>query len=211
VREPGPTQAWTLSGDIAEAIESVDNLRDSVERNPEAARAAALRVLALLPPPSAPGSAGARGGLAPRQKEKVERFVRKHLARPLTVIELAEQVPFSASHFSRVFKESFGASPHVYLTRLRLEFARRLMLTTDDSLSRIAQECGLGDHAHLSKLFRRELGETPSSWRRRNHSEAQRKPHIDTGPPDRAQNRLSVAERPSFHAVSTGDSAHPGV
>jgi len=47
------------------------------------------------------------------------------------------------------------------------------MLTTEDPLSQIALACGLADQAHLSKLFRRAVGETPSAWRRRNLTDAQ--------------------------------------
>ena len=61
----------------------------------------------------------------------------------------------------------------MYIVRLRLELAQRLMLTTEDSLSQIALACGLADQAHLSKLFGRLVGETPSAWRRRNLSDAQ--------------------------------------
>ena len=70
------------------------------------------------------------------------------------VENLARQVSLSASHFSRAFKTSFGTTPHMYIIRLRLELAQRLMLTTQDSLSQIALLCGLADQAHLSKVFR---------------------------------------------------------
>jgi AraC family transcriptional regulator len=77
------------------------------------------------------------------------------------------------SHFCRAFKESFGTTPHMQIIRLRLELAQRLMLTTAEPLSQIALACGLADQAHLSKLFRREVGETPRSWCRRNLTDAQ--------------------------------------
>ena len=40
------------------------------------------------------------------------------------------------------------------------------MLSTDAPLSEIALDCGLADQAHLSRLFRRIVGETPRAWRR---------------------------------------------
>ena len=95
----------------------------------------------------------------------------------MRVKDLAEQVSLSVSHFCRAFKESFGASPHLHLTRSRVERAQCLMLTTDDPLTQIALACGMADQAHLSKLFRREVGEPPNAWRRRNRTgaEAQRR------------------------------------
>ncbi len=114
-----------------------------------------------------------RGGLAPWQKRKVDRYLREHLERWVRVDKLAEEVSLSVSHFGRAFKESFGDTPHTYIIRLRLELAQKLMLTTDLPLSLIAPACGFADQAHLSRHFRRRLAETPSVWRRRNLTENQ--------------------------------------
>jgi len=156
----------------AEAVTLLDDVRRAMERNPQTARAVALRLVTLLTPPAPAQSAGARGGLAPWQKRKVDRYLRDNLERPLRVDELAAQVQLSVSHFCRAFKESFGTTPHMYIVRLRLELAQQLMLTTEDPLSQIALACGLADQAHFSRLFRRGVGETPSAWRRRNLTEA---------------------------------------
>jgi transcriptional regulator GlxA family with amidase domain len=111
--------------------------------------------------------------LAPWQKRKVDRYLKQHLEDRLRVEDLAQQVSLSVSHFCRAFKASFGTTPHTHITRLRVELAQRLMLTTEDPLSQIALACGMADQAHLSKLFRRGVGETPTDWRRRNLTEAQ--------------------------------------
>lgn len=95
------------------------------------------------------------------------------LDRPVRLNTVAEQVALSVSYFSRAFKETFGTTPHMHMLRLRLDRAQQLMLTTEDPLSQIALACGLADQAHLSKLFRRVVGETPSAWRRRNLTDAQ--------------------------------------
>jgi AraC family transcriptional regulator len=155
------------------AEDLLEDVRRAMDLNPEAAHAAALRLVTHLTVPAE--AAGARGGLAPWQQHKVDRYLRKHLDRPLSVETLAGQVPLSVSHFCRAFKASFGTTPHMYLIRLRLELARHLMLTTEDPLTHIALACGLANQAHLSKLFRRWAGETPSAWRRRNLTDAQAK------------------------------------
>jgi AraC-like DNA-binding protein len=160
------------AGFSSEAIEILDDVRRAMERNPDGAHAAALRLVTFLTPAA---SAGTRGGLAPWQKRKVERHLGEHLAQTLYVEELASQVSLSVSHFCRAFKESFGATPHRHIVELRLELARRLMLTTEEPLSQIALDCGMADQAHLSKLFRRGVGESPGAWRRRclNDAEAE--------------------------------------
>ncbi|MFE0753037.1 helix-turn-helix domain-containing protein [Inquilinus sp. NPDC058860] len=153
-------------GPAETAAALIEDVRRGLVRNPEAARAAAVRLVTLLTLSRA--AEGTRGGLAPWQKRRVDRYLRRSLHRPLRIGELAEQAALSTSHFARAFKDSFGTTPHGYIIRLRLERARRLMLTTRDPLSQIALACGLASQSHLSKLFRRWFGETPSAWRRRN-------------------------------------------
>lgn len=157
-------------GSFAEAAGVLEDVRRAIECNMEDARAAALRLVTLLTPPP---SRGRRGGLAPWQELKIERYIRARLEHPLPVKELAQHIPLSVSHFCRAFKDSYGSTPHARITQLRVELAQRLLLTTSEPLSHIALACGLADQAHLSKLFRRCMGETPTSWRRRNLTEAQ--------------------------------------
>jgi AraC family transcriptional regulator len=171
---PHPSSfARGYDGFVAEAAGILDDVRPTMERNPECARAAALRLGTFLTPSAALGSPGVRGGLAPWQKRKVDRYLREHVECTLYVEEIANQVSLSVSHFSRTFKESFGTTPHMHVIRLRLELAQRMMLTTKEPLSHIALACGLADQSHLSKLFRSKLSETPGAWRRRNLSDAQ--------------------------------------
>ena len=156
-----------------EAAEILDAVRAEMERSPEAARVAALRLVMLLTSGAGPESAGARGGLASWQKRKLDSYLRENLDRPLRIKHLAQQVSLSVRHFCRAFKESFGTTPHMRVIRLRLELAQELMSTTQDPLSDIALACGLADQAHFSKLFRRWMGETPNAWRRQNFTDAQ--------------------------------------
>ena len=165
------SSSWIAS--FADAARILDEVRSAMEQNPEGARAAALRLVAFLTAPAEANAACARGGLAPWQKRKVDRFLKEHLERPVQLSELAEQVLLSVSHFCRAFKETFGDTPHAYIVGLRLELAQELMLATEDPLSQIALACGLSDQAHLSKLFRRVMGETPNAWRRRNLTDDQ--------------------------------------
>ena len=167
--------AWSKESgeDGGSAEELLNDVRWAMERNPEVARAAVLQLVTFLTPAATVVPAAARGGLAPWQKRKADRYLREHLDRPVRLKAVAEQVALSVSHFSRAFKESFGTTPHMHMVRLRVELAQRLMLTTEDPLSQIALACGLADQAHLSKLFRRLVGETPNAWRRRNLTDAQ--------------------------------------
>ena len=177
-------------------------------RDPEAARAGAVRLVALLNSRAAGDPPCLRGGLAPWQQRTVDRYMRQRLDSPLRVRELAEQVSLSVSHFCRAFKESFGTTPHFHLTRLRLEQAQHLMLMTAEPLSQIALACGMADQAHLSKLFRRTAGETPTCWRRRNLTAA----HAAAGGCQRAKQPpmpANARDEPSFHPALAGNAREP--
>lgn len=104
--------------------------------------------------------------LAQWQTRKLERYIEQNLTEPLLVGELAEQVGLSASHFSRLFRNSFGVSPYHYVIRSRVDRAKRALQLSDARLSEIALDCGLADQSHLTRVFKRFTGITPSRWRR---------------------------------------------
>ena len=107
-----------------------------------------------------------RGGLAPWQARVLKTHIETHLDVSLRTKELANLVKLSSFHFCRVFRVSFGNSPHGYVTRRRIERAQGLILTTRLPLGQIAVDCGFADQAHFTKLFRRLTGESPGEWRR---------------------------------------------
>ncbi len=106
------------------------------------------------------------GGLAAWQIRKVTHFVDANLATPIRNDDLAALTRLTPSHFGRAFRNSVGECPHEFVIRRRLERAQELMLSTDANLSDIALACGLADQSHLTRLFKRLVGESPRAWRR---------------------------------------------
>jgi AraC family transcriptional regulator len=84
----------------------------------------------------------------------------------LSVSSLARSVHQSESHFGRIFKQETGLSPMEYLTRVRLDKARRLLSRTDKRVSQVALECGFASGAHFSSVFRKSTGIRPKDFRR---------------------------------------------
>jgi AraC family transcriptional regulator len=107
-----------------------------------------------------------RGGLPAWQTRRVIAHVEANLSRRIPVQELAQLLGFSASHFCRAFKCTFGASPRDYVLRRRIEVAQGLMLTTSEPISSIAVRCGMCDQPHFTRSFHRIVGQTPYTWRR---------------------------------------------
>jgi AraC-like DNA-binding protein len=110
--------------------------------------------------------AAIRGRLAKWQARRVLTYVETNLDARLKVPEIARSVHLSCSHFSRAFKRTFGMTVHAWVMRRRIEIAKGMMLSTPHTLSEIALRCGLSDQSHLTRWFRRVVGETPGSWRR---------------------------------------------
>ena len=84
----------------------------------------------------------------------------------LSLQALANESGYSRVHFVRMFRAATGYSPHSYLLNLRLERARELMKNPSTSLIDIALDCGFSSHSHMSRLFHKSVGVTPSAYRR---------------------------------------------
>jgi len=108
----------------------------------------------------------ALGGLTTWQIHRVSTFVDEHLEQPIRVEDMGQVLRLSVTYFRRAFRRSFGETPHAYLIRRRVDWARHLMLTSDMALSEVAQACGFADQAHLCSKFRQYVGASPASWRR---------------------------------------------
>lgn len=106
------------------------------------------------------------GGLAPWQTIRVRNYVESTLSGSITVACLAGIAKLSTSHFARAFRASFGVTPAAYVVARRVERAKLMMLVTTESLCRISLDCGFTDQSHLSRVFHREVGQSPSQWRR---------------------------------------------
>ena len=164
------TPVLPRAGELAmKAGKLLDDVRTALDQDLGAAIRATAKLAALLGgdrgvmPPAVP----AHGGLAPWQQRKVRDHIAGHLETSISVVDLAKLVSFSAGHFCRAFKESFGDTPHAYIIRMRLERAQELMLASRDPLCQIALACGHSDQAHFTRRFRQQMGETPNAWRRR--------------------------------------------
>ena len=107
------------------------------------------------------------GGLPPRQLGRIVDYIDSYLERDIKLADLAELLSMSPFHFSRLFKQSTGLSPHQYLLQQRVERAKQLLRNTDRLIADIALECGFSSHSHLSRKFRQFTGMTPKAYRTR--------------------------------------------
>lgn len=107
-----------------------------------------------------------RGALSPAQKTRVVEVVQQRLAEDLRLEELASVAGISRFHFLRLFKNTFGMTPHGFILNQRVDAARQLLETTSLPIADIAHAAGFSSQSHLSTAMKRLLGMTPGSWRR---------------------------------------------
>jgi AraC family transcriptional regulator len=92
--------------------------------------------------------------------------IHAHYALPLTVTAMAATAQLNSQHFLRMFRDCFGATPHQYLTEVRLDAARQLLTATAEPVSAICRQTGFESCSSFSGLFRTRYGASPTSWRR---------------------------------------------
>lgn len=81
------------------------------------------------------------------------------------VEELSEQLGVTKSHLVRAFKQALGVPPGKYLTNVRIEAVKTLLLTDEYNLEMIAGLTGFSGANYLCRVFKREVGLSPAAWR----------------------------------------------
>jgi AraC family transcriptional regulator len=92
-------------------------------------------------------------------------YIHTHLNQHLTLHEIAAVEYLTPFHFSRLFKQLYGVSPHQYVIRKRVEKAAELLRNPRLSISDVALEAGFTDHSHLTRHFKRLMGKSPRAAR----------------------------------------------
>lgn len=104
--------------------------------------------------------------LAPALAKRLARIIEETLETSCKVSDLADRAGLSRSHFSRAFSNTFGIAPRPYIVSRRVARARTMLTDTDMSATEIAMRCGFANPSHLTTAFRKELGLTPTDYRR---------------------------------------------
>jgi AraC family transcriptional regulator len=87
------------------------------------------------------------------------------LPNPITLQTLAASAALSPLRFLRLFTKVVGATPHAYISERRVQRARQLLRTSDESLATIALDCGFAHQSHMGAAFKAQLGLTPLVYR----------------------------------------------
>lgn len=94
------------------------------------------------------------------------RWLEKHFSETISMAKLAEQAGLSTTHLNRQFKQLLRMSPTRFLHAMRIDKARMLLETTEQSLSEIALSTGYWDQSHFTRYFTKLTGVSPRRYRR---------------------------------------------
>lgn len=94
------------------------------------------------------------------------RFIRETACDGIAVTDVLKAVAVSRSALERRMRAALGRSPNEEITRVRIERAKELLISTDQPLTTIARRAGFQTPQYLVQVFRRQVGMTPGAFRR---------------------------------------------
>lgn len=95
--------------------------------------------------------------------------LRADLAVSVSMEDMAAKVGYSIPYFSSLFKKTTGQTYTQYMMSMRIQAAKKLLLTTDLRTFQIAEQVGMENYRHFNKIFKRMVSMSPTEFRQSNH------------------------------------------
>lgn len=99
--------------------------------------------------------------------DKVTGYIGSHISEDLTLNRLAQICYLNPSYLSRLFKQQYGCNLTAYISQVRLERARQLLVTTGTKINEIAQQVGYLSAPSFNRIFKKSTGISPVEYRDR--------------------------------------------
>ena len=96
---------------------------------------------------------------------RIVKYIQEHLEEEISLNILAEKFYLSSQYISQLFKNEIGVNFLAYLTNIRMENAKKLLISTSISIGEVSEKCGYSDYRVFTKLFKKQEGITPSQYR----------------------------------------------
>jgi YesN/AraC family two-component response regulator len=98
--------------------------------------------------------------------EKAVELLGKEFRSKISINGICKNLHISTFHFSRIFKKYTGMSPHNYLTKIRINYSKELLLNSDISVGEIASKVGFENVNSFIKSFKLYTGTTPLKFKK---------------------------------------------
>lgn len=99
------------------------------------------------------------------QLDQAREYIKENFRSDITMEEVAEQVNLSSYYFSKMFKQQMGETFIDYITKIRIDEAKSLLVNSDLSLKEICYQVGYNDPNYFSRVFKKVVGKSPSEYR----------------------------------------------
>lgn len=97
--------------------------------------------------------------------EQAKEYIKSHYFKDISLDEVSRIVNISPYYFSKLFKEETGENFIEYVTAIRMEKAKELLMRTDKSMKEICSEVGYSDPNYFSRSFKKNVGVTPTEYK----------------------------------------------
>lgn len=108
-----------------------------------------------------------------RIPEMIKNYIDAHITEKITLDDISSNLYISKSHIEREFKKEYNQTPLAYCANQKIAQAASLLVTTNYSLSQIAQHLGFSDVKYMSKTFKKIKGKTPKEYKKEKLSKHQ--------------------------------------
>lgn len=96
----------------------------------------------------------------------ITKYMQEHLSEDVSLHILSEEFHLNSQYISQLLKNEIGLNFLTYLTNIRMEHAKKLLLSTSLSIAEVSEQSGYGDYRVFTKVFKKSEGITPSQYRR---------------------------------------------
>jgi AraC-like DNA-binding protein/ligand-binding sensor protein len=107
----------------------------------------------------------ARSGSEPNAVASAKQFVQSHAEEPITLAQVVEHVHVSRFYFCKLFKKATGMTLTEYVSRVRVEKAKALLVDPSLRVSEVVYAAGFGSIPRFNSVFKRYVGMPPTEYR----------------------------------------------
>ena len=105
-----------------------------------------------------------------RMIDSIIQYIQLHFCDDISTAMLAEKFGLSSSYISNLLKQELGIRYNDYITQLRMNHAKQMLLTTNESVKSITTACGYYSQSHFTKLFSEYEKCTPLEYRKKHRT-----------------------------------------
>jgi AraC-like DNA-binding protein/ligand-binding sensor protein len=105
--------------------------------------------------------------IEPPMIARAKQFIDEHQDEDISLPDVSKAVNTSTFYFCKMFKKATGINFTEYLSRVRIEKAKNLLLNPNARVSEVAYDVGFQSLTHFNRVFRKLVGESPTDYRKK--------------------------------------------